>query len=96
MTTTADPWQENDRQLSKMASLLDLPPGGPPGGRSRSRDSDETVQIALEEALGAPATAGAGESEGGPGESGVPARGFLRDEFGVLLFVFPLLEPWIK
>ena len=77
-----------------MASLLDLPPGGPPGGRSRSRDSDETVQIALEEALGAPATAG--ESEGGPGESGVPARGFLRDECGVLLFVFPLLEPWIK
>ena len=24
------------------------------------------------------------------------ARGFLRDGFGVLLFVFPLLEPWIK
>ena len=59
-----------------MASLLDLPPGGPPGGRSRSRDSDETVQIALEEALGAPATAG--ESEGGPGESGcVPAMSAL-------------------
>ena len=63
-------------QLSNMASLLDLPPGGPPGGRSRSRDSDETVQIALEEALGAPATAG--ESEGGPGESGcVPAMSAL-------------------
>ena len=41
-----------------------------------SRDSDETVQIALEEALGAPATAG--ESEGGPGESGcVPAMSAL-------------------
>ena len=59
-----------------MASLLDLPPGGPPGGRSRSRDSDETVQIALEEALGAPATAG--DSEGGPGESGcLPAMSAL-------------------
>ena len=22
--------------------------------------------------------------------------GFLRDEFGVLLFAFPLIEPWIK
>ena len=41
-----------------------------------SRDSDETVQIALEEALGAPATAG--DSEGGPGESGcVPAMSAL-------------------
>ena len=59
-----------------MASLLDLPPGGPPGGHRRSRDSDETVQIALEEALGAPATAG--DSEGGPGESGsVPAMSAL-------------------
>ena len=59
-----------------MASLLDLPPGGPPGRHRRSRDSDETVQIALEEALGAPATAG--ESEGGPGESGcVPAMSAL-------------------
>ena len=26
----------------------------------------------------------------------VPAsQGLFRDEFGVLLFVFPLLEPWI-